>query len=280
MKLPIPMPIKLRCPICYEPLSSEKRGAACQNNHQFDRARQDYLNLLPSHKKRSKSPGDDQVMVDARARFLNHGHYQPVVDVLIDKISTFSNKTNQNILDAGCGEGYYTSAIKNRIEGSEVCGFDIAKPAILAASKRNKNIEWLVASVSALPLMDGQFDTVISIFSRTDWSEFSRVLKPGRHIVILTPGKNHLLALRNAIYDEVRPYPEDKRLQDLPDDFHLLESQTVRANMMLDSPQAIMDLLTMTPHYWHVNVGQKQQLEQLDQLECELEMRLSVIQKV
>lgn len=219
------------------------------------------------------------MMVEARARFLNHGYYQPVVEALIDKFKTFSNKTNQSILDAGCGEGYYTSEIKNRLEGSEVCGFDIAKPAILAASKRNKNIEWLVASVSQLPLMDGQFDTIISIFSRTDWPEFSRVLKPGGHIVILTPGQNHLLTLRNTIYDEVRPYPEDKRLQDLPKNFHLLESQSIRHLMMLKNTQAIMDLLTMTPHYWHVNAGQKRQLEQLDQLECELEMRMSVIQK-
>ena len=40
-----------------------------------------------------------------------------------------------------------------------------------------------------------------------------------------------------------------------------------------------MDLLAMTPHYWHINTRQKEQLEQLPQLECELEMRLSVIQK-
>ncbi|WP_419534552.1 putative RNA methyltransferase [Endozoicomonas sp.] len=273
------MPILLRCPICYEALSSEQKNAECKNNHQFDRARQGYLNLLPSNKKRSKNPGDDQIMVEARTRFLNHGYYQPVIDALIDKIHSFSNKPPQRILDAGCGEGYYTSAIKERLEDSEVCGFDIAKPAILAASRRNKTIEWLVASVSELPLMDEQFDVVISIFSRSDWPEFSRVLKPGGHIIILTPGQNHLMALRHAIYDEVRPYPEDKRLQDLPENLRLLESQTIDHLMMLENTQAIMDLLAMTPHYWHVNARQKEQLEQLAQLECELEMRLSVLQK-
>ncbi|MBO9480776.1 putative RNA methyltransferase [Salinisphaera sp. G21_0] len=273
------MPILLRCPVCYEALWSEPKSAVCQNNHRFDRARQGYLNLLPSSKKRSKNPGDDQMMVEARTRFLNHGYYQPVVDTLIDKLQSFGNEAPQRILDAGCGEGYYTSGIKEQLEDSAVCGFDIAKPAILAASKRNKAIEWLVASVSELPLMDEQFDAVISIFSRSDWPEFSRVLKPGGHIVLLTPGQNHLMALRRAIYDEVRPYPEDKRLQDLPEGLALLESQTIHHLMMLENTQAIMDLLAMTPHYWHVNAGQKQQLEQLGQLECELEMRLSVVQK-
>ncbi|WP_422460539.1 putative RNA methyltransferase [Endozoicomonas sp. ALB115] len=273
------MSILLRCPVCYETLRSEPKSAVCQNNHRFDRARQGYLNLLPSNKKRSKNPGDDQMMVEARTRFLNHGYYQPVVDALIDKIKSFGNEAPQRILDAGCGEGYYTSGIKEQLKDSAVCGFDIAKPAILAASKRNNAIEWLVASVSELPLMDEQFDAVISIFSRSDWPEFARVLKPGGHIVLLTPGQNHLMALRRAIYDEVRPYPEDKRLQDLPEDLALLESQTIHHLMMLENTQAIMDLLAMTPHYWHVNAGQKQQLEQLGQLECELEMRLSVVQK-
>ncbi len=32
------------------------------------------------------------MMVDARTRFLNHGYYQPVVDVLIDKLMSFSNE--------------------------------------------------------------------------------------------------------------------------------------------------------------------------------------------
>lgn len=274
----LPMPILLRCPVCYEALRSEHKSAVCQNHHRFDRARQGYLNLLPSNKKRSKNPGDDQIMVEARTRFLNHGYYQPVVDALIDNIKSFGNEAPQRILDAGCGEGYYTSSLKEQLEDSSVCGFDIAKPAILAASKRNKAIEWLVASVSELPLMDEQFDTVISIFSRCDWSEFSRVLKPGGHIVILTPGQNHLMALRRAIYDEVRPYPEDKRLQGLPENLALLESQTIHHRMMLENAQAIMDLLAMTPHYWHVNARQKEQLEQLGRLECELEMRLSVVQ--
>ncbi|USE37095.1 hypothetical protein [Endozoicomonas sp. SCSIO W0465] len=48
--------------------------------------------------------------------------------------------------------------------------------------------------------------------------------------------------------------------------------------MLLENAQVIMDLLVMTPHYWHVNARQKEQLEQLGQLECELEMRLSVVQ--
>ena len=47
--------------------------------------------------------------------------------------------------------------------------------------------------------------------------------------------------------------------------------------MELYNKQSIMDLLTMTPHYWHINKQQKEQLMQLEGLVCNLEMRLSVI---
>ncbi len=256
---------------------AQTRHALCQNNHQFDRAKQGYLNLLPSNKKRSKNPGDDAMMVQARTRFLNNGYYQPVVDAVISTLHSFGSEPHC-ILDAGCGEGFYTTAIQSRLGGT-VCGVDIAKPAILAASKRSQAITWLVASVSDLPLMDAQFDTIINIFSRSDWTEFARVLRPGGRIIMLTPAQHHLLALRSAIYDEVRPYPEDKRLQDLPQSLCLKQSKSIRHTMKLQSGQAIMDLLAMTPHYWHTSSQQKQKLEQMNQLECELEMRLSVIEK-
>ena len=116
-------------------------------------------------------------MVEARTRFLNHGYYQPVVDALINKIGSFNIPAGGRILDAGCGEGYYLSLIQEAFKGYTLCGVDIAKQAILCANKRNKSIEWLVASVSDLPLMDKQFDVIISVFSRTHWLEFSRLLK-------------------------------------------------------------------------------------------------------
>jgi len=272
------MSILLRCPICHEPLSSQGSFVACANNHQFDRARQGYLNLLPSNKKRSKQPGDDQTMVAARVRFLNQGYYQSVVEALLEALRSLGGN-EQYILDAGCGEGYYTSAIQAQLDGSVVCGVDISKQAVVAASRRSKDITWLVASVSELPLMAQQFDTIVSIFSRCHWPEFARVLKPGGHIVTLTPTERHLMALRQVIYEQVRPYPQDKHLQDLPANLQLVHSSTLSQVMGLDNNQAIMDLLTMTPHYWHINNRQREQLKQQEKLECALDMRLSIIRR-
>ena len=274
------MSIQLRCPACHNELALQAKGACCENNHQFDRAKQGYLNLLPSHKMRSKTPGDDKTMVQARTRFLNDGYYQPVAQALRNAIKPLvDHQKVPCILDAGCGEGYYTTEVRREFVRGDFCGLDISKPAILASSKRDKTMTWLVGSVVDLPFMDQQFDVIISVFSRCDWQEFTRVLKPGGHIIMLAPGKEHLLELRQAIYEQVRPYPVDKQVEQLPDALRLIESQPVSCVMHLPDTQAIMDLLAMTPHYWHVKPDQKARLQQLQQLSCRLDMKLYRIQK-
>ena len=274
--------IQLRCPICHDTVSVFDKSAQCANNHQFDRAKQGYFNLLPSHKKRSKHPGDDAQMVASRMRFLSQGYYQPVVDTIIQALHEhgLTKQSSATVVDAGCGEGFYTDAIAQHFASSSVCGFDIARPAVLAATRRNKTIQWLVASVSDIPLQGAQCDVIISIFSRADWAEFARLLKPKGIVIMLTPGHDHLLDLRQAIYDEVRPYPEDKRLQDLPSGLRMTKQHAIQYDMQLQGSETIMDLLAMTPHYWHVKPAQKAQLAQKDSLKCAVDMRLSVIEKV
>lgn len=275
------MTLSLRCPVCHNPLSSSfhaSNGVGCTNNHQFDRARQGYLNLLQSHKKRSKNPGDDKAMVEARTRFLDSGHYSPVYSALQQAVTTLVKENEHpTILDAGCGEGYYTGRLKEDFPEATLCGIDISKPAILACSRRRKDIQWLIASVNELPVPDNNVDVIISIFSRCDWQEFNRVLKPGGHVLVLAPGQEHLMALRQSIYEEVRPYPVDKLVQDLPADFSVVDKQPVCGTMALDSSQEILDLLAMTPHYWHVKPSQKEKLASLNSLQCRFDMQLYTI---
>ena len=81
----------------------------CTSRHRFDFARQGYLNLLLSHKMNSRQPGDNQDMVAARTRFLDAGHYQSVSDAVTRAaIRLLADQETPVILDAGCGEGYYT----------------------------------------------------------------------------------------------------------------------------------------------------------------------------
>ncbi|MCV5989822.1 23S rRNA (guanine(745)-N(1))-methyltransferase, partial [Escherichia coli] len=45
-----------QCPLCHQPLSLTEKTFKCENNHQFDLAKEGYVNLMPAHHKRSKDP--------------------------------------------------------------------------------------------------------------------------------------------------------------------------------------------------------------------------------
>ena len=217
-------------------------------------------------------------MVASRTRFLSQGYYQPVVDSLLQVLHDhgLTPETAATIMDAGCGEGFYTDAIARHFAASSVCGFDIARPAVLAATRRNRAIQWLVASVSDIPLQGEQCDVIISIFSRTDWSEFARLLNRW-YCDNANAGQGHLLGLRQAIYDTVRPYPEDKRLQDLPAELQVVQQLSIQHEMQLRRPSNHGS--TSNDSTIGMLFTQKAQLVQRESLLCALDMRLSVITK-
>ena len=109
------------CPLCQSPLQPAADTWRCdgslhpkQTVHPFDVARQGYVNLLPVQQKKSKAPGDSQQSIDARKRFLNAGHYQPLNDLICQKMAALLTAKKASLeqkdklinwLDIGCGEG-------------------------------------------------------------------------------------------------------------------------------------------------------------------------------
>ena len=121
------------CPLCQSPLSLTQRSYQCTNNHCFDKAKEGYVNLLPVQFKHSINPGDNKQMVNARRQFLSCGHYQPLANTLVNLVKDVA-KSEASLLDAGCGEGYYTHQFKQH--NQTVYGIDIAKEAIKKSSKK------------------------------------------------------------------------------------------------------------------------------------------------
>ena len=145
------------CPLCQSPLQPALDTWRCdgslnpkQINHPFDVARQGYVNLLPVQQKNSRAPGDSQMSIDARKRFLNAGHYQPLQALICQKMTELLAqnalgaqpiaKPNNNPitwLDIGCGEGYYTHAMAQT--GMDILlAADISKPAVVEFAKASK----------------------------------------------------------------------------------------------------------------------------------------------
>ena len=249
--------MSLICPICQAPLASADNGLACANRHSFDRARQGYYNLLPVQHKKSLDPGDNAAMVEARRRFLGAGHYAPLAKRLAELASEHKPGA---WLDIGCGEGFYSARLAQALPDAEGYALDISKEAVKRAARLAPQLTWMVASMARLPLETASLDLIASVFSPIDWNEATRVLRTGGGILRLGPARDHLLELREKLYDEVREYQDDKHLADLPPGLSLAHSEQLSFRLPLDSRQAREDLLSMTPHGWRVNAERREQV--------------------
>lgn len=93
------------CPLCHQPLAHVNNSFICPQRHQFDVAKEGYVNLLPVQHKRSRDPGDSAEMMQARRAFLDAGHYQPLRDAIVEQLSARLDASATSILDIGCGKG-------------------------------------------------------------------------------------------------------------------------------------------------------------------------------
>lgn len=240
------------CPLCKEPLLREQRQARCANGHSFDIARQGYLHLLPANQMHSKMPGDSKEMVEGCRSFLEAGFYEPFQNKLVELAGEHTATCAQpKILDAGCGEGYYTGAVKAGLSEALVCGFDISKLAVKAAAGKYKQVEFAVGSSFAIPVEDGSQDLLLDVFSPLAPQEFYRVLAPGGILILAVPTPRHLYGMKEILYEQ--PYENQRRDTEYPG-FAFLERHTVEGEITVPDEATAMALFTMTPYYWKTSV--------------------------
>lgn len=244
----------LTCPICQTALTAYDNSLRCSNQHNFDRARQGYINLLPVQHKNSRDPGDNPAMVQARRNFLSAGHYAP----LAKRFATLMQERQpQQWLDIGCGEGYYTEQIAHALPNSQGYALDISRAAVKQACQREARIHWLVASMARLPLASASCQAIASIFSPIDWAEAQRVLAPGGALLRMGPGSEHLFELRERLYGDVRSYDDSKHLQQVPNGMRHIYSENLYYLLSLEDAQERSELLAMTPHGWRASAQQR-----------------------
>ncbi len=234
--------IELICPHCRESLTADDRNWSCANGHSYDQARQGYLNLLLVQHKNSKQPGDTPQMLAHRQAFLDAGHYQPVSDAITAQLA---ESAPARVLDMGCGEGYYSARLAAALPQANLAGLDISKDAILKACRRSKTIQWLVASSARLPVADQSLDAALCVFSPWSPEECMRTLRPGGRVLIVGPHADHLLALREKLYDTVHPTPE--LIKSLPEQLRIVSQSTLRYALQVPAEE-LSHLIGMTPH--------------------------------
>ncbi len=240
------------CPVCSLPLYSKGRTYNCSNNHVYDISKEGYVNLLLANMKHSREPGDSKEMLDARRLFLNRGYYRPLAEKVTSLTVNYKEQLQDRdivILDAGCGEGYYTDYIsKDRHAGksSIIYGIDISREGIRSAAKRNSSVQFAVAGIYKLPVLDSSVDILINIFAPFNEAEFGRVLKENGLIISVAPGAGHLYEMKQKLYDEA--YSNDEAFE-ISDKFKISEIIRVQYELSIKDNADIFSLLKMTPYY-------------------------------
>ncbi len=262
----------LICPVCKEDIFKQNdKIYVCKHNHSFDIAKKGYVNFLLSHKMNSKLPGDNKLMVDARSSFLSKGYYSAFKNELIQLIDDYNPKT---VLDAGCGEGYYTEGASN--DRRTIIGVDISKSALQKAAPKNKNITYIAASLFDLPLQSESTDLLFSLFAPYAGDEFHRVLKKNGIMILGIPGENHLLELKNVIYE--KPYKNQLKAYELPN-FTFEKVVRIEEKIFLNSKEDILNLFQMTPYYYRTKKEDLEKIHSLSEFEVTISFELLVYKK-
>ncbi len=245
---------------------------------------------MPVQKKRSADPGDSKIMVAARQRFLNAGHYQPIADAVSHTVlAELPTNTTANCLDAGCGEGYYLRQLRTAAGGDghslALMGLDISKWAVLSAAKQAATMpgpatatispwaNWVVGSNANLPVLSGTLDGLLCIFGFPVYSEFARVLKPGSILYQVETGPDHLRELRDIIYPRTKHthMPEPPQ----PAGFTHRSSESICYHLSLTDAGSIADLLAMTPHLYRASAEGRAKAAALTNLQVTVDVVLS-----
>ncbi len=261
------------CPVCSEKLALSGKSYVCPKNHCFDMAKSGYLNLLTA--KHGTVHGDNKFMLRARRDFLEKGYYSPLREAVCKTVIKYAEQGNI-ILDAGCGEGYYTSAVRAENSVLSVFGIDISKDAVEMAAKRYKSISFLVASVFHIPVQSESCDILLTMFAPYCKEEYLRVLKSGGTMIMVIPSENHLWELKKAVYDtpyknEVKPYELDR--------FRHISTEHINFTMKIDNKADIQSLFSMTPYYYRTGKTEQERLNSLEYLETQADFEILTYKK-
>ncbi len=269
-----------QCPLCHQSLSFADRTYRCSNNHSFDLAKEGYVNLMPVQHKRSKDPGDNKEMMQARRRFLEKDYYQPMKQAVAQLCAQYLQGTHHQLLDIGCGEGYYTDEVATQLKQQEpqaqVFGLDISKVAIRYAAKRYPNCQFTVASSHRLPFSEQSLDAILRIYAPCKAEELSRTLKDQGIVITVTPAGRHLYQLREHIYQDVRLHNE--AAEELAG-FTLEHEQKLNYVMELAQGDAF-DLLQMTPFSWKATDELRELLKTAEHFACEADFMIRIYRKI
>ncbi len=247
----------LVCPVCSTQLTQAGAILQCINAHTFDIAREGYINLLLK-----KLSGDTKEMLRARRDFLERGYYRPLSDAINELVSTHLHSHEISspvaILDAGCGEGYYSGRLQSYLAQQDYrgqyVGVDISKDAVKMAAKKYQEACFVVANLNErLTFADHTFNVLLNIFAPRNTDEFARVIAPHGLLVVAIPSPEHLAQLRSVLHLlSIEENKQQRVIEQFTGQFALVTTASIAYTLPL-SKQEMALVAMMTPNYWHMS---------------------------
>ncbi len=266
----------LCCPVCGKRLELgglQGRSLTCEAGHSFDLAKQGYVNLY-----RGKPINEyTKESFQERQTILEKGMYAHILEEICaflrkiygpSEMSGFEDGVvweKKVLLDAGCGEGYYTRELALCLGNVlELYGTDLSRDSIqLAAGTANgmgpgpADIRWFVSDISKLPVADGSVDVVLDIFTSANYQEFQRVLAEDGFLIKVIPGEGHVKELREAAKDQLyhKDYKERRGAAVFGEHFEVVFQKTVSCTFQV-TPAERDIFINMTPLLFAVDKSQ------------------------
>jgi 23S rRNA (guanine745-N1)-methyltransferase len=228
----------------------------CVGGHDFDIAREGYVNLTTPRTAKLRS--DTRAMVEARVRLHTGRLFDRLQQELIDRARERAAPT---VADLGCGPGTYLRALLDGISGRGV-GVDLSKDAIRHAARTHKDAAFVVGDVSRrIPLASASFDIVLNAFAPRNAAEMRRIVHGDGLSIVVAAGPDHLRELVENL--GLLQVPSDKRgvlKEQFSGHFDLVEIDSLTYPMTLE-PEELRAAVLMGPSSWHLTDAQRQTLE-------------------
>lgn len=249
------------CPLCGKKIRFNAGCLVCKREHRFDISSKGYVNMLGAAK---PLKGYDKQFFISRGEFFAKGYYAHILDAISEAVQKIKEEHDTSaaepedlvIVDAGCGEGYYSSALARKIPGLQIIAFDIAADAIVCAARSPENVAWTIADVTNIPVKENSCHVLLDVFTPASYREFERILKKGGYILKVIPGTNHLKELRKAARDQLKN--KDYSGEDVSDYFEqhykILNDQLLTQTKAIDQ-DTLKTLTRMTPLLFDVDVS-------------------------
>ena len=266
------------CPICKNGFSLTNNTLKCSKGHCFDISSSGYVNLLKPGKMNNAKAGDSKEMIRARTSFFESGAYSKIKDTICDICSELGGSL---IVDAGCGEGYYTEGIALSLKNATVIGFDMSKFGCEHGSKHAKkhgveNALYAVSSIFEMPIADCSADIIVNMFAPVADKEFSRVLSPNGYLIVGSAGISHLDGLKAKIYDI--SYPNEEKFLEY-EDFELITTKRLKYSVKITGNDTIYSLFTMTPYFHRTSLADKEKLKEVSEIHTTIEVNFTIYKK-